>query len=88
MQLLEINIFNSKNLILFNGFHHFFNTNFITLKSGIFNIWTIPSHNTRKQYLVDPPEGRDIDGLTPNGSLTSDTGGVLTELMMALTRTY
>merc|ERR1740128_970424 len=28
--------------------------------------------------LVDPPEGRDIDGLTPNGSLTSDTGGVLT----------
>merc|ERR1740128_155174 len=28
--------------------------------------------------LIDPPKGRDIDGLTPNGSLTSDTGGVLT----------
>lgn len=28
--------------------------------------------------LVDPPEGRDINGLTPDGSLGSDTGGVFT----------
>jgi hypothetical protein len=28
--------------------------------------------------LVNPPQGRDIDGLTPDGSLGSDTGGVFT----------
>ena len=29
-------------------------------------------------YLVDSPEGADIDGLTPDGTGTSNTGGVLT----------
>jgi hypothetical protein len=26
--------------------------------------------------LVDPAEGRDVDGLTPDGTLRADTGGV------------
>ena len=29
-------------------------------------------------YLVDSPEGADIDGLTPDGTGTSNTGRVLT----------
>ena len=28
--------------------------------------------------LVDSPEGRDIDGLTADGTLGANTGGVLT----------